>query len=1189
MSGGDSLSPYKGLTPFEDSELDVLFFFGRERERELVEANLMASRLTVLYGETGVGKSSVLRAGVAHHLRTVARKNLEERGEPGLAVVVFDSWRDEPLKALRGAVGDAVTLALGGSLRPPDEEGSLAEALRMWQQVLDGDLYVILDQAEEYFLYQGGEDGAGTFAVDFPAVVNSSDLRVNFLLAIREDALAKLDVFKGRIPNVLGNYLRLEHLDPQAARAAIVEPISQYNWLVAEEETVEIEPELVDAVLEQVVAGKVGVGQAGRGAVEGGNDVVRIETPYLQLVMERLWDEERDVGSRTLRVETLRRLGGAEHIVHDHVDEALTELTPAERNVAARMFDHLVTPSGTKIAHEVGDLAKYAGAGTSDLLPVLTKLGNERILRSVAGNGARGSRYEIFHDVLAEPVLAWKAGHDAHRELDRQREESERRHRRLLRLMILAAVAVLVMSGVTIFALTQRSEARSQARLARARELAATAVSQLPVDPELSLALAIESARLKRTREAEDVLRQALFTARERAILPSGRAVRAVSFSPDGSLVLTASDDGSARIWRADGTLVHTLRQGGPVTAASFAPAATLVLTAGRDGTARIWRMDTGELTATLRHGGPVTSATFSRDGRVVLTTSEDGTARVWTTATGAPLLVVKHGRPVLSGSLSGDGRHLVTVSSDSSRLNLRARLFDLPRGRLVHELPAKGVTTASFNPGGTLLVTGSQDHTAAIWQVHSGVRLHLLADHQGGVTDAVFGPGGRLVVTTSSDGATRVWDVRTGRRLALLLGHANAVNSASFSRDGKFLVTASSDGTARVWEAATGRPEAVAVLRGHTDSVAGGAFSPDGRAVATASADGTARIWEPGTAPELHVLAVDSGPVWAASFSHDNRLVLTAGDDGTARILTAGGRLVHVLRHPGPVTSATFSPDGKLALTAGADRTLRVWRTDNGALLRVVRDVSAGPLALSADGRLLAAPAASGAIRIWSTATFRPLRELNRGGPFTAASFSPAGPLIATAGQDKAARIWNAENGALVRTLRGHTDVLTDVEFSPDGKLLVTASRDHDARIWEVATGKMTVLLRGHFGAVFGASFSPDGRWVATAGPTTAGLWQASNGRLLFYLRGHMEPLTSASFTPDGKRILTSSRDGTLRIYTCQLCGEIDDLLAVAEARLAALSRPLTPAERERYLSGSTAARKKSQAARLVAGGSGS
>ena len=160
MIADEPLSPYKGLTPFEDSEHDVRFFFGRERERALIEANLMASRLTVLYGETGVGKSSVLRAGVAHHLRGVAEANLVARNEPGMAVVVFDAWRDDPLRALRTAVADAVTQALGGSLRPPDDDVPLVDALRLWTSVLDGDIYVVLDQAEvvpEHVRYLGLE------------------------------------------------------------------------------------------------------------------------------------------------------------------------------------------------------------------------------------------------------------------------------------------------------------------------------------------------------------------------------------------------------------------------------------------------------------------------------------------------------------------------------------------------------------------------------------------------------------------------------------------------------------------------------------------------------------------------------------------------------------------------------------------------------------------------------------------------------------------------------------------------------------------------------------------------------------------------------------------------------------------------------------------------------------------------
>jgi hypothetical protein len=439
--GEETLSPFKGLRSFEDSEGDVPFFFGRELERAQIEANLMASRLTVVYGETGVGKSSVLRAGVAHHLRGVARESLERHGEPELAVVVFGDWRDDPVAALRAAVGEEVTRALGGTLPAPDEDAPLAGALRAWQELLGGDVYVVLDQLEEYFLYHQDEDGAGTFAEEFPAAVRALDLRVNFVAAVREESLAKLDAFKPRIPNVLGNYLRLEHLDRGAARSAIVGPIARHAELVGPDEAVEIEPALVEAVLDQVALGRLELGQAGRGAPEDRDAESRIETPYLQLVMQRLWDEEHVAGSRVLRLATLQRLGAAEQIVGAHVDRALMALTSAEQDLAATMFDHLVTPSGAKIAHGAADLARYAGAQEPAVVSVLDRLGGDRIVRTIADGGTHG-RYEIFHDVLAEPVLAWKAAHETQRELERQRAEAERRHRRLLRITALAVVAL---------------------------------------------------------------------------------------------------------------------------------------------------------------------------------------------------------------------------------------------------------------------------------------------------------------------------------------------------------------------------------------------------------------------------------------------------------------------------------------------------------------------------------------------------------------------------------------------------------------------------------------------------------------------------------------------------------------------------------------------------------------------------
>jgi len=302
----------------------------------------------------------------------------------------------------------------------------------------------VLDQAEEYFLYHPGDAGPGSFAEALPAVVTTLP-RVNVLISLREDSLAKLDRFAGRVPGLFGNTLRLDRLDRNAARSAVLRPAERYAELTGE--TVTVEPELVERVLDEVGTGQIEPALGGLGAVEGGGDGARIEAPYLQLVMQRLWDEEHRSGSTTLRAKTVEALGGASHIVEEHLEGAMAELTPEQKDIAGRIFNHLVTPSGMKIAHEVSDLADFGHVSEAELTPVLSTLSERRILRSVDEGGA--TRFEIFHDVLAQPVLAWRTAHESERELEAQQEASDRRHRRLLAVIAGGAVLLAVMSAVT--------------------------------------------------------------------------------------------------------------------------------------------------------------------------------------------------------------------------------------------------------------------------------------------------------------------------------------------------------------------------------------------------------------------------------------------------------------------------------------------------------------------------------------------------------------------------------------------------------------------------------------------------------------------------------------------------------------------------------------------------------------------
>jgi hypothetical protein len=190
----------------------------------------------------------------------------------------------------------------------------------------------VLDQFEDYFLYHAVEDGEGTFAVEFPRLVNEPNLHANFVLSLREDAWAKLDRFEGRIPTLFANYVRVDHLDRKAAREAIEGPVREWNGrLPAGEKPYVVEPALVETVIEAAAAGRVGLTEGGDGAVPEAAAADGVEAPFLQLVLERLWRATVEAGAHTLDLARLQSLGGAQRIVENHLLEALGKLTPQSR------------------------------------------------------------------------------------------------------------------------------------------------------------------------------------------------------------------------------------------------------------------------------------------------------------------------------------------------------------------------------------------------------------------------------------------------------------------------------------------------------------------------------------------------------------------------------------------------------------------------------------------------------------------------------------------------------------------------------------------------------------------------------------------------------------------------------------------------------------------------------------------
>jgi WD40 repeat protein len=979
--------PYRGLTPY--SEDDAALFFGREQECDIVIANMMASRLTLLYGASGVGKTSLLRAGVLHELQMSSRRNLADYGAPEFVAVYFNRWSADPVTALTRSIHESVAVGMGGQAKEPQTgSAGLVETLQRWTTTLDADLLIILDQFEEYFLYDQDDGGDAGFAGEFIHAVNRTDLRVSFLVTIREDALARLDRFKGRLPNLFGNYLRTSHLDSAAARAAIEKPLEAFNRLVAGDEPFTAEPELVQLLLDQVRIGKVVLGTAGRGMVEkaADQDVGHgIETPYLQLVLTRLWHEEVAAGSHRLRVETLRRLGGAQQIVHSHLNEALRALPARQQDVAAEIFHHLVTPSGTKIAHTARDLAGLAELPEVEVTSVLGELsaGDVRILRPVpppAGQPRAEPGYEILHDVLAPAVLDWRASHVVAQAAEERLRQARRRLRRVggvataLGILLIAAVAFAILAFYQGHqANAERQRALALTRLATSRQLITQASAALEDDPRAALLLGIAAQRIHNDAETRASLVNGLTATHYAGTLYGHHGtVNEVAISPVGRTLATASDDRTVLLWDLTDP-VHPARIGPPLTghhdkvaSVTFSPDGRTLATGSTDKTVLLWDLTDQAHPARLGrpltgHRGVVWSLAFSPDGRTLASASADHTILLWDVR--HPAHPARLGRPltghrgvVYTVAFSPDGRTLASASADHTILlwDVRHPAHPARLGRPLtgHQDIVAGV---AFSPDGRTLASASTDHTVLLWDVRDRTRPSTigkpLAGHRDAVHSVAFSPDGRTLASTSADTTAILWDVhdrahpsQIGKPLA---GHHGAVFSAAFTRDGRIMVTGSHDTTAIVWDL-TDRAHPVRLgppLKGHQQPVAAMAFSPDGRTLATGSDDKTVLLWDlrDRTHPVRLGLPLREHHqgVSAVAFSPDGRTLASGSDDQTVLLWDLSDR-TQPLRLGGPlaghgagVSAVAFSPDGQTLASGSDDQTVLLWDLDRLSRLR--------------------------------------------------------------------------------------------------------------------------------------------------------------------------------------------------------------------------------------------------------------
>jgi WD40 repeat protein/tRNA A-37 threonylcarbamoyl transferase component Bud32 len=589
-------------------------------------------------------------------------------------------------------------------------------------------------------------------------------------------------------------------------------------------------------------------------------------------------------------------------------------------------------------------------------------------------------------------------------------------------------------------------------------------------DGRTFLTVCSQEARLWRTADARPV-GLPLRHPRPESTAPGVVARMSAAFSPDGSLVATAAEDGSVRLWDvATGkSRGEPLRASGPVLSLAFNPDGTLLLTGGLDGVAQMWATGTGR-----RHGpalknlGPVKATSFSPDGRLAATGGAveeadpelgaerfpRGEVRLWRTATGRPFgTPLAHPGPVWSLAFSPGGRLLLTGSEDAA-----SRLFLVATGtRLGRTLPGEGTVTAvAFSPDGAAALTASAggDNRAAarIWDLPSEQSLAKPLVQEGTILSLAFRPDGRGLLAGSSDHAARLWDLAPAKLPdPVALPHEGKVMAVGFAPDGRTFFTACendlisthSSGVLRIWEGVPPRPRH---RIDHAGLPTSGDFSPDGRIVAIGINGAIARLWDAATGKPLGESLRESGPVSSVAFSPQGRLVATGTNHGVKFWDAQTGRLSWSWPSPTGWAQVAFYPNGKEALlVAGGvphDLDLATRQTRSPPFHP---DGKLGTMALSPDGTHILTAGTDRIVRLWDVATGKTLGP-PRGAGARAVAFSPDGRRLAVGAQDGQIALWDAPPPPLegsVARVRLWVETRTELELDPQG---VVRKLDADA-----------------------------------------------------------------------------------------------------------------------------------------------
>lgn len=595
-------------------------------------------------------------------------------------------------------------------------------------------------------------------------------------------------------------------------------------------------------------------------------------------------------------------------------------------------------------------------------------------------------------------------------------------------------------------------------------------------------------------------------TGREvRTFTAVGGVLLTAALSPDERHVLAGASDGVVHVFSVStGLLTRTWRaHQGAINALLTVETAqgTRVVTASSDGSARVWNMEGGAPLAELsgqpaphQHTGRVQALAVRPKGRYVLTGGRDGAAILWSMESGQPMRLFRRadapGAGVTAAVFEVDGEHVLIGYDDGVVVR-----YDMQQ-RVVSTIPAhsRAIQSLALGPDGRLLLSGSTDGTARLFDLHAGDVTGLVLDHPRSVVSTAFSPDGKRMLTVSGR-TTRLWDVQTRRELRTLAGRTEPVRALALSPDGEHLAAASAGGGVFEWDLAQG--SVTRRFAGHRDAVSTLSYSSSGEMLVTGSEDETVRMWRTDSAKEVGQLRRHAGGVHAVAFSAGGDSFATGGGDQQVLVwneLQPASDPVKLSGHTAAIMSVAFVADGQRLVTGADDTTIRLWDLSTGQQVWSCEECggSVAALVVAPDGQRILAGSHDGRVRILDTASGQALGDVGgRQAAIHALALSRDGHEMLVGSEDGRARLWQrtAQDGwTEVLALSGHESRVTAVLFSADARFLLTGSEDQTIRVHERETGTERGTLVA-FEAGGWAVLDPSGRFDASDAGDVDGL----------------------------------------------------------------------------------------------------